>query len=201
MDKHEMDWCNMKQIKCPNCGADEFYIKDGCKVCKYCLSKFEIDANQIEDESGENEADKISYKFDELYEEENEYDNTEYFDRKAVHNIANRTSQVSSKCKETPASKPIGKNYRVADTAYRVLELVYYAVFWIFSLFVFGLSVGAGNEDNGRLSQIILILTAILMNPTVNYYINKHLFRFPKWTSIVIMVVGTLFGFAVYPGV
>lgn len=192
----------MKQIKCPNCGADEFYIKDGCKVCKYCLSKFEIDDNQIENNSDENTADKISYPFDdELCEEENEYGNTEYFDHKAVHNIASRTSQVSSKRKKAPASKQIGKNYGVSNAVYRVLELIYYAVFWIFSLFVFGLSVGAGNEDNGRLSQIILILTAILMNPTVNYYINKHLFRFPKWTSIVIMVVGTLFGFAVYPGV
>ena len=192
----------MKQIKCPNCGADEFYIKDGCKVCKYCLSKFEIGDNQIEDKGGENGADQIAYNFDdELYEEENEYeyDNTEYFDRKAVHNIASRSSRVSSK-REVPSSKQIGKNYRVADTAYRVLELIYYAVFWIFSLFVFGLSTGAGNEEDGRLSQIILILTAVLMNPTVNYYINKHLFRFPKWTSIVIMAVGTLLGFAVYPG-
>ncbi|MBT9767421.1 MAG: TFIIB-type zinc finger domain-containing protein [Anaerotignum faecicola] len=32
----------MKQIVCPNCGANDFVIKDGYKVCSYCDTKFEI---------------------------------------------------------------------------------------------------------------------------------------------------------------
>lgn len=32
----------MKQTTCQNCGADEFIIKDGFKICKYCNSKYEL---------------------------------------------------------------------------------------------------------------------------------------------------------------
>ena len=32
----------MKQIVCPNCGANDFVLKDGYKVCSYCDTKFEI---------------------------------------------------------------------------------------------------------------------------------------------------------------
>lgn len=30
----------MKQIVCPNCGANDFVIKDGYKICRYCDTKF-----------------------------------------------------------------------------------------------------------------------------------------------------------------
>lgn len=33
----------MKQISCPNCGADIFIYKDGFKVCEYCNSKYEFE--------------------------------------------------------------------------------------------------------------------------------------------------------------
>lgn len=33
----------MKEIKCINCGASQFYYKNGAQVCSYCQSKFEIE--------------------------------------------------------------------------------------------------------------------------------------------------------------
>lgn len=30
----------MKSIKCEHCGGDEFFVKDGYRVCKYCKSTF-----------------------------------------------------------------------------------------------------------------------------------------------------------------
>lgn len=33
----------MKEIKCTNCGASQFYYNNGAQVCSYCRSKFEND--------------------------------------------------------------------------------------------------------------------------------------------------------------
>lgn len=30
----------VRKVICPNCGADEFFMKDGYKICSYCDSKF-----------------------------------------------------------------------------------------------------------------------------------------------------------------
>ena len=35
----------MSQEMCSNCGANEFILKYGYRVCKYCNSKFEIKSN------------------------------------------------------------------------------------------------------------------------------------------------------------
>jgi len=35
----------MKQIVCPNCGANDFVIKGGYKICRYCDTKFAIKKN------------------------------------------------------------------------------------------------------------------------------------------------------------
>lgn len=32
----------MQQFVCKNCGASEFYAKDGFRICQYCGSKFII---------------------------------------------------------------------------------------------------------------------------------------------------------------
>lgn len=32
----------MCQETCANCGANEFIVKDGYKICKYCNSRFKI---------------------------------------------------------------------------------------------------------------------------------------------------------------
>ena len=36
----------MKRVICPNCGADDFFMKDGYKVCSYCDAKFEVETKK-----------------------------------------------------------------------------------------------------------------------------------------------------------
>ncbi|MFR5849407.1 MAG: TFIIB-type zinc finger domain-containing protein [Faecalibacterium sp.] len=36
-----------KQFICKNCGASDFYDKDGFRICKYCNSKFIIETQDV----------------------------------------------------------------------------------------------------------------------------------------------------------
>lgn len=36
----------VKRVVCPNCGADDFVMKGGYKVCSYCDAKFEVETKK-----------------------------------------------------------------------------------------------------------------------------------------------------------
>lgn len=36
----------MKRVICPNCGADDFVMKNGYKVCSYCDAKFVVETKK-----------------------------------------------------------------------------------------------------------------------------------------------------------
>ena len=36
----------VKRVVCPNCGADDFVMKGGYKVCAYCDAKFEVEVKK-----------------------------------------------------------------------------------------------------------------------------------------------------------
>lgn len=43
----------MRQLRCPNCGANDFYYKDGFQICSYCDTKYVPDSKEVPQKSSE----------------------------------------------------------------------------------------------------------------------------------------------------
>ena len=72
-------------------------------------------------------------------------------------------------------------------------------IFWILSIFVFVFSLGAFATKNGTISGIILIITAILINPMLYKIVCKKIHNIKRWMCAVMCLVGFFVGILSMP--
>jgi len=72
-------------------------------------------------------------------------------------------------------------------------------IFWILSIFVFIFSLGAFATKNGIISGIILIITAILINPMLYKIVCKKIHNIKRWMCAVMCLVGFFVGILSMP--
>ena len=88
---------------------------------------------------------------------------------------------------------------RGATTTPKVLTILADIVFWISSVFIL-LSVIVGfTTEGGALSGIILLLTAVFINPFVYKTIKDKLYPINRWMCIIILFVGFIAGMIAMP--
>lgn len=77
----------------------------------------------------------------------------------------------------------------IEDTAKGLGNLIYKVIFWGISLFLLLFAVAIGTSEGGVISGIFFLVAAIVINPSVVNFVNKKLFKFSRWLSVVIAVV------------
>lgn len=84
--------------------------------------------------------------------------------------------------------------------AKKVGIVIYKIVFWILSVFIFMFSLIAFTAS-GVLSGIVLLLTALLINPLIDDIIEKRVIKYPRWIVVIILLVGFIVGVIAFPHV
>lgn len=72
-------------------------------------------------------------------------------------------------------------------------------IFWILSIFILIFSVGAFATKGGMVSGVILLVTAILINPIIYKFICKKIHITKRWACVVICLVGFFVGILSMP--
>lgn len=81
----------------------------------------------------------------------------------------------------------------------KIVIVIYKIIFWIISLLVFLLFLGAITTEGAIGSTLIFLLTALLINPLIDDLIDKYLFHFPRWFILIILLIGLISGILLLP--
>lgn len=80
----------------------------------------------------------------------------------------------------------------------KVASVIADVVFWILSVFSLLMSIGAF-ASNGVVSGILIIVTAILINPVIYKIIRDKIYPIKRWICIIIFFVGFMAGILTMP--
>ena len=81
----------------------------------------------------------------------------------------------------------------------KILSVVIDVIFWILSIFTLIFSIGGFATSGGAVCGVILILTAILINPIVYKLIKNKVYDIKRWVCVVIFFVGFIAGILTLP--
>lgn len=81
----------------------------------------------------------------------------------------------------------------------KIMTIILDAIFWILSIFVLIFSFGAFATKGGAVSGIILIVTAILINPIIYKFICNKIHNTKRWICAAVCLVGFFVGILSMP--
>lgn len=84
-------------------------------------------------------------------------------------------------------------------TTSKVLTILPDIVFWISSIFVLLFSIVFFTINGGIASGIILLLTAVFINPLIYKMIRDKLYPIKRWVCIIVLFVGFIVGIVAMP--
>ena len=86
-----------------------------------------------------------------------------------------------------------------SDNKTKIMTIISDVIFWILSISVLIFSVGAFAVKGGVVSGVILLVTAILINPTIYKFICKKIHITKRWACAVVCLVGFIVGILSMP--
>lgn len=109
---------------------------------------------------------------------------------------AERAEQKSAEKEERAAEKVARKANHIGTKS--VGDIIYTVVFWILSVATVLLAVTCF-VSNAIASGILLLLTGLLINPSLEDLFSKNVKPIPKWVAILIFIIGFAAGVLTFP--
>lgn len=86
-----------------------------------------------------------------------------------------------------------------SESKTKIMTIILDVIFWILSIFVLIFSVGAFAVKGGVVSGVILLVTAIIINPIIYKFICKKIHITKRWACAVVCLVGFFVGILSMP--